>query len=96
MPHTPGPYEGGVGQWINGTQYVYGGSGASGIIPGSRGGLPAVRVEGDPVNSIAEATDGVRGGGGGSGLSAGANQYPGGKGGDGYLELSWEEDGSWD
>lgn len=96
VPHTPGPYEGGFGQWINGTQYVYGGPGASGIIPGSRGGLPVVRVEGDPVNSIAEATDGVRGGGGGSGLLAGGNQYPGGKGGDGYLELSWEEDGSWD
>ncbi len=84
-------------------RYIYGGPGASGLIPGSRGGLAAMRVPGD-ANSLADATDGVRGGGGGSGVD---KQYvsgiqpnmvlakAGGNGGNGYLELSWEEDGSW-
>lgn len=85
-------------------RYIYDGPGASGLIPGSRGGLAAMRVPGD-ANSLADATDGVRGGGGGSGVDKQytAGIWPnmvlvkaGGNGGDGYLELSWEEDGSWD
>lgn len=85
-------------------RYIYDGPGASGLIPGARGGLAAMRIPGD-ANSLADATDGVRGGGGGSGVD---KQYAsgiwpnmvlvkaGGNGGNGYLELSWEEDGSWD
>lgn len=96
-----GPYCGGGGQMIDNITYTYSGAGAAGIIPGSRGGLPVVRREGDPVHSQSVATAGVRGGGGGSGMgryggSIGWQFVPGGNGGNGYLELSWEEDGSWD
>ena len=84
-------------QWI---VYRFGANGTPGKIPGSRGGLAAMRSPYD-INSITTATDGVRGGGGGGcvyRIGPGADDIwiqPGGNGGDGYLEITYQEEGSW-
>jgi len=91
--------------------WFYESDGGNGNIPGSQGGQGSRKMSDPPNPTFSPAARGVRGGGGGGGAPKYLSvTYPDGErkwdfkfmeqgsagGGDGYLELSWEEDGSWD